>query len=230
MKLSTKLMFSLLACIITGFVFYNFTLKEKYNRINISDEFWEFEYKDEFVFSHISINGSNNNIVLVDYGQANSGVVYKKKFKQLINYMVNGDTLYLKFNIDPTKKNHKINKKRKLTNIIIMTNELKSITLKNSFVDLNLNNQKRIDIVLDGLTNLDVYAKGVFIDSLFINIKDQSSLDFKYDFTEIDFLQAHVHNNSKINFERIKSKRTKLFLNDSSSVNLGIGVFNSINK
>ncbi|WP_034888384.1 hypothetical protein [Gillisia sp. Hel_I_29] len=229
MKKSTFLLLSLIVLLCAGFLLFSLILKKQYGVIDKTDEFWEFKLKKDLNFSNINVDGGNSIYFSIVNKPENEGIMYKEEFNDYIDYNIKNDTLFIKIN----KKSKKIKLKsirKKDASLIIFYDTLKSLIIKNSFSDISLKNQKKINIILNGKSDIEVKSIGENIDSLSINTYDSSILMFnsKCRSFNIDHLSLIVSDSSYVSLINIVPDKTFLKLNDNARAILNSNIVNSL--
>jgi len=100
MKLTAKILFTMLLLFIAGLVLSNIVLKNEYEKTDKNDLYWTYEKILEEPFSHLVITGGNVTNIVYEPGKSPSVRVYKDwdGYEQgKVKASVKNDTLFLTF-------------------------------------------------------------------------------------------------------------------------------------
>src|SRR6478735_10892373 len=100
MKLTTKILLTMLLLLIAGIVLSNIALKNEYEKTDKNDLYWTYGKILEQPFSHLVIEGGNLTKIAYEPSKSPSVRVYKQwdGFKEeVVKAHVSNDTLYVMF-------------------------------------------------------------------------------------------------------------------------------------
>lgn len=181
MKVSSLILITTLCFLVGAMFISNILLRNEYRRIDRSDIYWNYKRVIERPFHHLNIQGSN--ITNLAYEPSNTySLRVLKNWRGLedhrIQYRVSNDTLYTTMRhefADPYEKDYM----KRMTILRVFAPELRSITAKNSFVQMNKTVQSNFRFYLSGKSQVDVETRTHNFDSLFVSQKDSSKVAFR---------------------------------------------------
>jgi hypothetical protein len=181
MKKSSLILLILAGLLIVSLIGSDLILKNKYDQIDKSDPFWNYTKLNKGVFHHISMTGSNvTRISFIPGPNGSVGVLnyWERNLRNRIVSSISNDTLFIKFKeqTDPPDIRNWM-KSRVL--VAISCPDLISVNAFNSNMDLFRLKQKSLSVNLAGRSSMEVESYIPDIDSLFVNQKDSSRLEFE---------------------------------------------------
>ena len=110
MKLSSRILLSLLIIIVAGLLLSNIVLKKEYNKIDKSDLHWNYTDVLTQHFKYLKIEGGNNTKIAFEQNKNCSVRVlndWQRYHPELIQSFVKNDTLFIKFVYNSSNQNEK---------------------------------------------------------------------------------------------------------------------------
>ena len=204
----------------------NIILRNQYESIDKDNEFWEFQSENILNFKHISIKGGNKiNISIIEKPNNNS-ILFRNKVKDLVNYYVKNDTLYIDF--DERLSTLNLRKIRNKITIIVLFEKINSLITSNSSLNLKLKKTNKINIEVANYSNLMIGSGNFIIDSLKVLTKGRSFVNF--DTSIVKNLDINVIENGSIDLRQIVSKKANILVDSTSSITMDSGMFNLISS
>lgn len=181
MKLTTKILFTMLLLFIAGIVFSNIELKKEYEQTDKNDLYWTYGKILEQPFSHLVIDGGNVTKIAYEPGKSASVRVYKQWDgfeKDLVKAHVSNDTLYVLF---PNTCKDQYDKDWLSWNTLvrIFSPQLLSVNGVNTNLELYKFNQKQLDVNISGKSVFEVETMNGLLDSLHIYGSDSAGIIFE---------------------------------------------------
>ncbi len=229
MKLSAKLLFTLLFLVMAGMLATNFVLKNEYDRIDKSNPYWTFEKMLEQPFRHLKIEGGNNNLVVFEPAPLASVRVDKKWIgpeEENVRAEVRNDTLFIRipFKYDPDDARYRSGRQILAR---IFSPELLSIEGRNTALVMNKLDQASLDIRLSGKSTCTVESIRRSLDSVRIFQSDSTRLEFNMSPNikgpkqmYIRSMSAEVMGNSRLDINRTEVGDIRLETSEKAVVEL----------
>ncbi|WP_158795610.1 hypothetical protein [Pedobacter sp. L105] len=227
MKLSSIILLVMLALFVTSLFASDLILKDRYNKIDKSDVYWNYEKILEKPFKHIKLTGGNlTNIVFEQNKNCSVRVAdFWGGFKKSnIKASVDHDTLFIELPNNYTDLIEKSWMKSKVL-VRIAAPELLSVEGFDTNFEIQKFQQKSLDINLSGKSRLEVESNNHTFDTLNIVQKDSSSVVFEMnpDIKESPDMQARLVNAklqgvSALDIGHMKLNSSKLNIGDSAAV------------
>ena len=204
MKLSSRILLSLLIIIVAGLLLSNIVLKKEYNKIDKSDLYWNYTPVLTQPFKYLKIEGGNITNIAFEQSKNYSVRVlndWQRYHPQLIQSSVKNDTLFIKFVSAGNNQNEKDWMKR-ITLVRIFSPELLSIEGFNTNFEMFKLKQKSITVNMFGKSKFEVESMIPDMDSINIVQKDSSSVEFEMspEYTSKKSEDVVVNKGGDINF------------------------------
>jgi len=232
MKLTSKILFTMLVLFIAGIVMSNIALKNEYEKTDKNDLYWTYGKILEQPFSHLVIEGGNLTKIAYEPSKKPSVRVYKDWDgfeKAVVKAHVTNDTLYLTF---PETYKDQYEKQYLSWNTLvrIFSPQLLSVNGINTNLELYKFNQKKVDVNISGKSYFEVETMDASLDALHIQGSDSSIIVFEMspdvmkDGTfHINAVDAKLNGASFLDIGRAQVDSLKLDVADSSGVLLSGG-------
>jgi len=232
MKLTAKILFTMLLLLIAGIVLSNIVLKNEYEKTDKNDLYWTYGKILEEPFSHLVVNGGNVTNIAYEAGKNPSVRVYKEwdGYQQgKVKAFVKNDTLFLAF---PNIYKDQYEKQWLLQNIPvrIFSPQLLSVNGIDTYLELDKFNQKSLDVNLSGKSAFEVETLYASLDSLHITARDscrilfEMSPDVKRDGTfKVHIVDVSLKDYSFLDLGHAQIDSLKLRIADSSGIALSGG-------
>jgi hypothetical protein len=181
MKLTSKILLTMLVLFIAGIVMSNVALKNEYEKTDKNDLYWTYGKILEQPFSHLVIQGGNLTKIAYEPSRKPSVRVYKDWDgfeKGVVKAHVTNDTLYLTF---PETYKDQYEKQYLSWNTLvrIFSAQLLSVTGINTNLELYKFNQKKVDVNISGKSYFEVETIDASLDSLHITGSDSAEIVFE---------------------------------------------------
>ncbi|SFE01532.1 hypothetical protein SAMN05518672_104146 [Chitinophaga sp. CF118] len=181
MKLSTIILITLLALLVTSLFASNLLFKRQYDHRDKSDLYWNYNKILERPFKHLKVDGGNvTNIVFMQSKSFSVRVLdyWGGYQKDSVKAYVNGDTLHIKF---LNKYDNLIEKSWMQNNILVRVAapELLSIEGHNTNLELDEFRQKSLTVRLSGKSRLEVESNIHSFDQLEVTQNDSTQVVFE---------------------------------------------------
>lgn len=181
MKLSTKILTTMLLLFIAGLFVSNNILKKEYGKADKSDLYWNYGKILEQPFSHINIEGGNITNIAFEQSSKPSVRVYKNwqgYEKEVVKAFVKNDTLFLKFP-NTYKDIFEQNWMGWNTLVRVFSPQLLSVTGTDTKFEMFKTKQKSISINMAGKSTFELESMSPEFDSLHIIQNDSSQVVFE---------------------------------------------------
>lgn len=232
MKLTTKILFTMLLLFIAGVVLSNIALKNEYETADKNDLYWTYGKILEQPFSHLVIEGGNLTKIAYEPGKSASVRVYKQWDgfeKGVVKAHVSNDTLYVTF---PNTYKDQYEKDWLSWNTLvrIFSPQLLSVNGINTNLELYKFKQKKLDVNISGKSVFEVETMYAALDSLHIHASDSSEVvfemspDVKREGTfHVNAVDATLKDASFLDIGHAQVDSLKLNIADSSGILLSGG-------
>jgi hypothetical protein len=230
MKLTSKILVTMLFLFMTGLFASNVLLKQEFEKVDKSDLYWSYNKILEEPFSHIKIEGGNvtniafepskNPSVRVSKTWLTSRLAKDKK----IEATVKNDTLFLKF---PNTYVDIYDKRWLKWNTIvrIFSPQLLSVSGTDTKFEMFKMNQKSINVNLNGKSEFELESMTPQFDTLNVVLKDSSQVVFEmspdYRASEsfhVKRVDANLKDVSVLDVGHAQIDSLKLIIADSSAI------------
>ena len=227
MKKSSLILLILAALFIVGLIGSDLILKNKYDQIDKSDPFWNYTKLNKGVFHHIRMTGSNvTRISFIPGPNGSLGVVnyWEKELRSRIESSISNDTLFIKFKERTDPPNIRSWMKTRVL-VAISCPDLISVSAFNSNLDLFKLKQKNLSVNLAGRSAMEVESCIPDFDSLFVNQKDSSRLEFEISEDIISsgimhakWIEARLQNRSLLDVGHFQIENMRQSVGDSAGI------------
>lgn len=181
MKLSSRILLSMLIILIAGLLLSNIVLKKAYNKIDKSDLHWNYTSVLTQHFKYLKIEGGNNTKIAFEQNKNCSVRVlndWQRYHPELIQSHVKNDTLFIKFIYKSDNQNEKDYMKW-TTLVRVFSPELLSVEGFNTNFEMFKLKQKNIAVNMSGKSIFEVESMIPDMDSIYVVQKDSSSVEFE---------------------------------------------------
>ncbi|TVZ55007.1 hypothetical protein OD91_0248 [Lutibacter sp. Hel_I_33_5] len=225
MKKSNLFITILSTVIIVGMFATNITLKNEYQKIDVSDPFKNYISIDHKPYSVLDISGSNGYPIQIISKKTNDIKVLRSRVKHFKSELRN-DTLYIKFTGSNIPSNQRYNSNTPY-GIIIENDKLASIISKNTHNRIfNLEN-KNLHLTIKG--NSFIEMSHCNLDTLQVDVQNSGYIDFTMK-NKAEYLDLKMSDKSIVSLQNLDFKSIKHSLKDSVSIVLSKDAFNKILK
>jgi hypothetical protein len=182
MKLTVKILLSLLFVLIAGLFATNVILKGEYDRVDKSDFYWTYKRVLEQPFKYLKIYGGNITHIAFeqspDYSVRLLNTWYRAANEDVVKCSVQNDTLFIRFNYSGKAREH-TDWWKYITAVRIFSPRL--LTVEGFDTDLGMFRlkQKSINVSMSGKSKFEVESSIRYLDSLTISQKDSSEIVFE---------------------------------------------------
>jgi len=181
MKLSSRILTSLLIIIVAGLLFSNFALKKEYNKIDKGDLYWNYTTVLTQPFKYLKIDGGNITHIAFEQNKNYSVRVlndWQRYNPKLIQSYVKNDTLFIKFIYKSNNQNEK-DWMKSSTLVRVFSPELLSVEGFNTNFEMFQLKQKHIAVNISGKSQFEVESMIPYMDSINVVQKDSASVEFE---------------------------------------------------
>ncbi len=181
MKLSTKILATLLILLLGELLSANIMLKQEYDKVDKSDIYWNYEKVLEQPFKYLNITGGNVTSIAFEQSPKYSVRIlqeWKRYHNGEIKAHVTNDTLYINFDFIPSSPYEKI-WMQGTTTVRIFSPALLSIDGFNTNLEMFKLDQKSIKVNIAGRSKFEVESITPNLDSIFVSQKDSSEVVFE---------------------------------------------------
>jgi hypothetical protein len=181
MKFTSKILSALLVLLFSALLCSNMILKHAYDKVDKSDNYWNYETVLQQPFKYLKITGGNS--TQIAYEQSNKYSVrilqeWKSWFKGEIKAHVVNDTLYINFDYVADNLYNKFWTESRTT-VRIFSPELLSVDGFNTNLEMFKLNQKNITVNMAGKSKFEIESMIPSLDSVNISLKDSSIVVFE---------------------------------------------------
>jgi hypothetical protein len=181
MKLSTIILFSMLALFVIGMVTTNILFKRQYDKLDRSDLYWNYNKILESPFKHLKIDGGN--ITNIAFEQSKNCSVRVLDYwggyqKDSVKAFVTGDTLHIKF---LNKYDNLIEKSWMENNTLVRLTAPELLTIEGVNTNLSMEKMKQrsYQVNLSGKSRLEVESDVHDLDRVNVTQKDSTQVVFE---------------------------------------------------
>jgi len=181
MKLSTKILATLLLLLLGGVLYSNIVLKQEYNKIDKSDNYWTYGKILDQPFKHLVIKGGNLSHIAFEPSPKYSVRVlrdWEGYHEGRVKAYTKNDTLFLDFPQTPKGLYEKFWMKS-MTLVRIFAPEIVSVEGFNTNFGMFRLKQKNLTVHMSGRSNFEVESLIRRLDTLNIAQKDSSEIVFE---------------------------------------------------
>lgn len=219
MKLSTKLLLGLSGILLMMMLISAFSIKSEFEKINLNDPYWEFVKASDKAFKHVKIIGQKDATGKVNIIEdKNYAVNVSKKWTDDVNVSFEGDTVVVRFLLNPTKK--RIEEYPNYENIVtIFCPDLSSIKGELTNIKIDSLNQDKLKIVANKITSIDV--RKLNSQHLSISLDANSNCDFRNDITyKLENLEANVASSGVLKMRQVYPNNFVLNTSEKSVIEM----------
>lgn len=181
MKLSSKILISMLVLLIAAIFSSNVILKKEYNKVDKSDLYWTYQKVLQQPFKYLKIKGGNITNIAFEQSHECSVRILKEWARYhggSINAMVNNDTLFIDFTFVPHDTFEKYWLKQ-VTSVRIFSPQLLSIEGFDTKLEMYKMKQNSYSVSMAGKSGFEVESMQQDFDSLVISQSDSSEVIFE---------------------------------------------------
>ena len=181
MKLSARILLSMLIVLVAGLLLSNVILKKEYNKIDKSDLHWNYTSILTEHFKYLKIDGGNNTKIAFEQNKNCSVRVlndWQRYHPELIKSFVKDDTLFIKFVHAGNNQNEK-DWMQWTTLVRIFSPELLFVEGVNTNLGMFTLKQKSIVVNISGKSAFEVESMIPDMDSIIVFQKDSASVEFE---------------------------------------------------
>lgn len=240
LKLSTTILLVTLLLITVGLFATNLALKNKFDKLDKNDKYWEYKTILSQPFKHIKVIGGN--VTQIEFEPSDKPAVrvadFWKEYKKdtTVRAYVKDDTLHI--TLQATSKDASVNDWQRGNPLIrIFAPELLSIDASDITIKLSDIKQKTLNVNLTGRSNLAVETLNNNFDTFAITQRDSSTTSFQMadgyngpKTINFEHIKADLYNHTALNISNGFAKDLKLNMGDSSFVMLSGKSINRMNK
>ncbi|NCD68807.1 hypothetical protein [Mucilaginibacter agri] len=240
LKLSTMILLVTLILITVGLFATNLALKNKYDKLDKNDKYWDYKTILSQPFKHVKVTGGN--VTQIEFEPSNKPAVrvsdYWKEYKKdtTVRAYVKDDTLYI--SLAETSKDAGVKDWQRSNSLVrIFSPELLSVDGSDVTMILSDIKQKNLNVNLTGRSNLFIHTLNNNFDTFNIVQRDSCVTNFEMsdDYKgpkKINFqhIKADVFDHSSLNIRNGYADDFKLNMSDSSFVMLSGKSINRLNK
>jgi len=181
MKLSSRILLSMLVILVAGLLLSNIVLKKEYNKIDKSDLHWNYTNVLTQHFKYLKIEGGN--ITNIAFEQSKNFSVrvlndWQRYHPELLQSLVKKDTLFIKFVYNSSNQNEK-DWMKSTTLVRIFSPELLYVEGFNTNFEMFRLKQKSIAVNMSGKSRFEVESMIPDMDSINVVQKDSASVEFE---------------------------------------------------
>lgn len=181
MKISSRILLSMLIILVAGLLLSNVFLKKEYNKIDKSDLYWNYTNVLTQYFKYLKIQGGN--ITKIAFEQSKNYSVrvlndWQRYHPQLIQSSVKDDTLLIKFVHTGNNEYEKAWMKGTML-VRIFSPELLSVEGFNTNFEMFKLKQKSITVNMSGKSKFEMESMIPDMDSINVVQKDSASVEFE---------------------------------------------------
>jgi hypothetical protein len=227
MKKSSLILLILAAVFIVSLIGSDLILKNMYDQIDKSDPFWNYTKLNTGVFHHVCISGSNvTKASFIPGPNGSLGVLnyWEKELRSRIESSISNDTLFIKFKERTDPPNLRYFMKSRVL-VAISCPELISVNAFNANLDLFRLKQKNLSVNLTGKSAMEVESYNPDFDSLFVNQRDTSRLEFEMSeelkgsgIMHAKWIDARLQNRSLLDVGHFQIENMRQSVGDSAGI------------
>ncbi len=232
MKLTSKILLTMLVLFTAGLFASNSILKREYDKKDKSDIYWTYNVILKQPFKYLDIEGGNVSNIAYEQSNTSSVRIYKDwdGFKDgRVKAEVKNDTLFIKFS-NKYRDQYEKQFLKWNTTLRIFSPELLSVKGIDTKLEMFKLKQKSISVDMSGKSSFEIESMITSLDSLTISGKDSSSIQVEmspdYQVTEsfhVNALSADLHGYSILDVGHAQIDSLKLTVDDSSAIILSGG-------
>ncbi len=181
MKLSSRILLSMLIILVAGLLLSNIVLKKEYNKIDKSDLHWNYTSVLTQHFKYLKIEGGNKTKIAFEQNKNCSVRVlndWQRYHPELIQSFVKNDTLFVRFVYTSNNQNEK-DWMKWTTLVRIFSPELQYVEGSNTDFEMFKLKQKSIAVNLSGKSKFEVESMIPAMDSINVIQRDSATVVFE---------------------------------------------------
>lgn len=229
MKLSTKLLLGLSAIFLMMMLISAFSVKSEFEKINQNDPYWEFLKVSDKAFKHIKVIGQKYATGKVDIIENESFAVnVSKKWADDVKVSLEGDTMVVRFLVNPTKKLDDEN--TSFMNVVtVLCPDLSSIKGELTNIKIDSLNQDKLKIEANKTTMVDI--RKLNSQHLNLNLDTHSNCEFRYDILyKLETLEANLAPNTILKMRQVYPNSFVLNTSEKSIIEMNGAALKAIKK
>ena len=204
MKLSSRILLSMLVMLVAGLLLSNIFLRKEYNKIDKGDLYWNYTTVFSRPFKYLKIEGGNDTRIAFEQSKNSSVRIlndWERFHPPLVRSLVKNDTLFIKFiykSNNPGEKDW-----MRSTNLVrIFSPELLSVEGFNTNFEMYKLKQKSIAVNMSGRSKFEIESMISALDSISVSQKDSSEvvLEMSPDYKSKEGEAASVKKGLQIQF------------------------------
>ena len=181
MKFTSSVLLVLLVVLVGELLSSNILLKKEYDKVDKTDNYWNYENVLQQPFKYLKINGGNGTTIAYEQSPKYSVRIqgdWKRYHRGEVKARVNNDTLYIDFDYTPANLYEKW-WLRTITAVRIFSPELLSVDGSNTIFEMFKLRQKSINVNITGKSRFEVESMIPSLDSITIAQQDSSEVIFE---------------------------------------------------
>ncbi len=181
MKLSSRILLSMLIILVAGLLLSNIVLKKEYNKIDKGDLHWNYTTVLTQPFKYLKIDGGNITNIAFEQNKNYSVRVlndWQRYRPELIQSWVKNDTLFIKFAYTSHNQNEK-DWMKSTTLVRIFSPQLSYVEGYNTNFEMFKLKQKSIAVTISGKSKFEVESMIPDMDSINVIQRDSSAVEFE---------------------------------------------------
>jgi hypothetical protein len=181
MKLSSRILLSMLVILVAGLLLSNIVLKKEYNKIDKGDLYWNYTTVLSQPFKYLKIEGGNDTRIAFEQNKNFSVRIlndWERNHPPLVQSLVKNDTLFIKFIYKSNNPGEKI-WMRSANLVRIFSPELLSVEGFNTNFEMYKLKQKSIAVNMSGRSKFEIESMIPALDSISVSQKDSSEVVFE---------------------------------------------------
>jgi hypothetical protein len=232
MKFTSKILIGLAILLFAELLSSNIILKKEYDKVDKSDNYWNYVSVLQKPFKYLKITGGNGTKIAYEQSTKCSVRIlneWQNWFKGSVKAHVNNDTLYVIYDFVPENQWNK-DWLKNITTVRIFSPELLSVEGFNTKLEMFKIKQKSISVNMTGKSEFELESMATTFDSLNIVQKDSSAVVFEmspdYKTTEsfhVKKVSANVQGVSILDLGHAQIDSLQLTIADSSGIILSGG-------
>jgi hypothetical protein len=181
MKLSSRILLSMLPILVAGLLLSNIVLKKEYNKIDKGDLYWNYTTVLSQPFKYLKIDGGNETRIAFEQNKNFSVRIlndWERVHPPLVQSLVKNDTLFLRFIYKSNNPGEK-GWMRSANLVRIFSPELLSVEGFNTNFEMYKLKQKSIAVNMSGRSKFEIESMIPALDSISVSQKDSSEVVFE---------------------------------------------------
>jgi hypothetical protein len=181
MKLSSRILLSMLVILVAGLLLSNIVLRKEYNKIDKGDLYWNYTTVFSQSFKYLKIEGGNDTRIAFEQNKNFSVRIlndWERFHPPLVQSLVKDDTLFIKFIYKSNNPGEK-DWMRSANLVRIFSPELLSVEGFNTNFEMYKLKQKSIAVNMSGRSKFEIESMIPALDSISVSQKDSSQVVFE---------------------------------------------------